>query len=104
MLRIPESECPDVWIRLPRHTWPKSWSNIVDPVVPLERNLYGHPLAGLLCERLFEEVLLQLGWEKVPNWECFFVHRQQGLFSSVYVDDMKITGKKHHVEEIGETC
>ena len=23
--------------------WPKSWSDIEDPVVPLERNLYGHP-------------------------------------------------------------
>ena len=34
---------------------------------PLERNLYGHPLAGLLWERQFEEVLLGLGWEKVPN-------------------------------------
>ena len=43
------------------------------PVVP-ERNLYGHPLAGLLWERQFEEVLLGLGWEKVPNWECLFVH------------------------------
>ena len=27
--------------------WPKSWSSMEDPVVPLERNLYGHPLAGL---------------------------------------------------------
>ena len=26
-----------------------------DPVVPLERNLYGHPLAGLLWERQFEK-------------------------------------------------
>ena len=42
-----KSECPDIWIRLPRHKWPKSWSSIEDPVVPLERNLYGHPLAGL---------------------------------------------------------
>ena len=25
--------------------------NTEHPVVPLERNLYGHPLAGLLCER-----------------------------------------------------
>ena len=48
MLRIPKSECPDIWIRLPRPKWPKSWSNIGDPVVPLEWNLYGHPLAGLL--------------------------------------------------------
>ena len=53
LLKIPKSECPDMWIRLPRHKWPKSWSNMEDPVVPLERNLYGHPLAGLL-------------WEKVP--------------------------------------
>ena len=46
--KIPKSECPDIWIRLPRHKWPKSWSSMEDPVVPLERNLYGHPLAGLL--------------------------------------------------------
>ena len=46
ILKIPKSECPDSWIRLPRHKWPKSWSSIEDPVVPLERNLYGHPLAG----------------------------------------------------------
>ena len=26
----------DIWIRLPRHTWPKSWSSMEDPVVPLE--------------------------------------------------------------------
>ena len=23
-LKLPESECPDTWIRLPRHKWPKS--------------------------------------------------------------------------------
>ena len=38
-----------------------------DPVVPLERNLYGHPLAGLLWERQFEKVLLKHGWEKIPK-------------------------------------
>ena len=41
--KIPKSEYPDIWIRLPRHKWPKSWSSMEDPVVPLERNLYGHP-------------------------------------------------------------
>ena len=25
LLKIPKSEKPDVWIRLPRHKWPKSW-------------------------------------------------------------------------------
>ena len=57
----PKSECPDIWIRLPRHKWPKSWSSMEDPVVPLERNLYGHPLAGLLWERQFEKILLKYG-------------------------------------------
>ena len=86
-------ECPDNWIRLPRHQWPKSWSNMEDPVVPLERNLYGHPLAGLLWERQFEKIPLKYGWEKVSNWECLFVHREKGLFSSVNVDDIKLAGK-----------
>ena len=44
LLKIPKSDCPDIWIRLPRHKWPKSWSSVEDPVVLLERNLYGHPL------------------------------------------------------------
>ena len=73
LLKIPKWECPDVSIRLPRHKWAKSCSRMEDPVVPLERNLYGHPLAGLLWERQFEKVLLKHGWEKVPNWECLFV-------------------------------
>ena len=98
LLKIPKSECPDIWIRLPRHKWPKSWSSMEDPVVPLERNLYGHPLAGLLWERQFEKVLLKHGWEKVPNLECLFVHRENGLFLSVYVDDIKLAGKKHNID------
>ena len=62
LLKIPKSECLDIWIRLPRHKWPKSWSSMEDPVVPLERNLYGHPLAGLLWERQLENpVAARLG-------------------------------------------
>ena len=51
LLKIPNSECPDVWLRLPRNKWPKSWRNIEDPVVALKRNLYGHPFAGDSCGR-----------------------------------------------------
>ena len=50
----------------------KSWSSMEHPVVPLDRNLYGHPFAGLLCERQYEKILLQHGWEKVSTWECLF--------------------------------
>ena len=63
ILKIPKSECPDIWIRLPRHIWPKSWSSMEDPVVPLERHVYGYPLKH--------------GWENFPNWECLFVHSEK---------------------------
>ena len=79
LLKIPKSDCPDIWIRLPRHKWPESWSSMEDPVV--ERNLYGHPFAGLSWERQFEKILLQHGWEKVSNWECLFVHREKKDYS-----------------------
>ena len=69
-----------------------------DPVVPLKRNLYGHLLAGLLWERQFEKVLVKDGWEKIANWECLFVHRGKGLFSSLYVDDIKLAGEKQNLD------
>ena len=72
LLKIPKSEFPDIWTRLPRHKWPKSWSSMEDPV------------------------LLKHGWEKIPNWECLFVHREKGLFLSVCVDDIKLAGKKQN--------
>ena len=97
LLKVPKSECPDIWIRLPRHKWPKSWCSMEDPVVPLERNLYGHLLAGLLWERQFEKILLKHGWGKIPHWECLFVHREKGLFFSVYVDDIKLAGKRQNI-------
>ena len=36
------------------------------------------------------------GWEKIPNWECLFVHREEGLFCSVCEDDIKLAGKKQN--------
>ena len=69
-----------------------------DPVVPLERNLYGHPFAGPLWERQFEKVLLKYVWESFQLWECLFVHREKGLLLSVYVDDIKLAGKKQNID------
>ena len=40
------------------------------------------------------------GWEKVQNWECLFVHDQKGLFLSVYVDDIKLAGKKQNIDAL----
>ena len=76
-----------MWLRLPRHTWPKSWSNIEDPVVPPEGNLYGHPLLASCGTWIGKSTELGL----------FFVFRKQGLFLSVYVDDVKMAGKKQNL-------
>ena len=76
LLKIQKSDCPDKRIRLPKHKWPRSWSSMEDPDVPLARNLYGHPAAGLLWERQFEKFFFFKGWGKVPNWECLFVNRE----------------------------
>ena len=97
LLKIPKSECPDIWIRLPRHKWPKTC-----PVWKIQLFL----LKGIctvilwldLWERQFEKFLLKHGLEKIPNWECLFVHRETGLFSSVYVDDIKLAGKKENLD------
>ena len=51
---------------LRRNRRPKHWDYSEDPMVPVESNLFGHPLAGLPCERRLEDVLLHEGWEMYP--------------------------------------
>ena len=51
-----------------------------------------------IWESQFEKVLLEHGWEKVPNWECLFVNRGEGWFLSVYVDDIKLAGTTENME------
>ena len=55
-------------------------SSVEDPVVPLERNLYGHPLAGLLWERQFEKILLKYGWEKFQIGNVYLSTEQEDYF------------------------
>ena len=59
LLILPEKEC-QVWIRLPPSRRPTNFDTLAEPVVVLlERNPYGHGLAGPLWERRLEEVLLK---------------------------------------------
>ena len=38
--------------------------------------------------------------EKVPYWECPFVHREQGLFLFENVDDINMFGKKQNMAPV----
>ena len=60
---------PTTWIVLPRSQWSPGWEKIRDPVVPLLVNLYGHPIAGLLWEKGRDDIIIDLGFERVPGWE-----------------------------------
>ena len=83
----------ETWITLPPSRRPTSWCSIEFPVCKLKLNLYGHPVAGLIWELYCRHAILELGFEPVKSWECLYVHRQKGLFLSVYVDDFKMAGR-----------
>ena len=97
LLKIPNSERPDIWIRLPRHKWPKSWSSMEDPVVPLERNLYGHPLAGLLWERQFEKFLFEVRLGEGFQTENAYSYTAKKGYSYLCCD-IKLAGKKQNID------
>ena len=96
LLKIPKLECPDIWIRLPRHKWPKSWSSMEGPVVPLERNLYGHPWAGLKRKRKLRKSFWNTVGRRFPIRNAYSYTAKKGLFLSVYVDDIKLAGNKQY--------
>ena len=77
LVKIPKSECTCIWIRPPRNKWPESSSSKQDPVVPLEMNLYGHPLSKTIIGKAVWENLVenmagrkfQLGMSLCTSWK-----------------------------------
>ena len=59
LFKIPKSECPDIWIRLPKHNR-LNHGQVWKTQSLLWAKLYGHPSIRLLWERQFEKVL----WKK----------------------------------------
>ena len=64
---------------------PKSWSSMEDPVVCLVRSSCGRTIVG----KAIPDIVGKKG--------MFFVNREKGLFSSVYVDHIKLAGKKQNI-------
>ena len=98
LLKIPKSECPGIWIRLPRDNGlnhgpvskTQSFLLIEICTVILWQDCYGK---GNVRKTHCSTV-----GRKFPNWECLFVHRKKGLFLSVYVVDIKLDGKKQNID------
>ena len=65
-----------------------------DLVVLLERNPYGHPLAGLLWERQFKKALHGTWLGKSTKFGMLIRSTENKKCFSVCVDDITMTGKK----------
>ena len=81
LLKIPKSARPDIWIRLPKQI-AQILVQYGRPSRSSQRNLYGHPLAGLSWERQFEKVLLEHGWEKVSILGLFICQPSKRTISN----------------------
>ena len=89
---------PDIWIRLPRHKWPKSWSNIEDPGCSSRAKSVCSPSCRIVGTTIWKSCIGTWWWKRYRIGNAyFFVHRKQGLFLSVYVDDIKLAGEKQHL-------
>ena len=90
LLKIPKSECPDIWIRLPRHKWPKSLSNMEDPVVHLARNLYGRTIMG---KAIWEHSFNNMVGRRFPIKNVFSYTVKKG-YSCLWLWTKQLVGKK----------
>ena len=50
------------------------------------------------------ESSIKIRLEKVPKCECLCVNREKGYFLSVYVDDLKLAGKKHNINPMWKSA
>ena len=68
-----------------------------DPIVPLERNLYGHPFSRDCHERgNLRKSFCSMDGRKFPNGACSSTAKR-GYSLSVCVDDIKLAGKKQNL-------
>ena len=73
LLKIPKSECPDIWRRLPKHKWTKSC-----------KVQHGRPSRSSSA--------------KSARSSSGRTIREKELLLSVYVDGIKLAGKKQNIE------
>ena len=104
----------DYWL----HKDDKCGKQLAVQFVPLERNLYGHPMARLVWERTFEFVQLEQSMRKVDSWECPYFHRKMQLllsedptspFDQVFLDVLSeqhksVTDGKTEVDRYNDRC
>eukprot|EP00971_Amphidinium_carterae_P350072 6491365-Amphidinium_carterae.1 len=98
------------WASLPRSWWPSSWFDqagkprFEQPVVLLEKALYGHPEAGALWEQALAAHLTKRGWKKVDAvagvWTRPIPGARDCSTMVVYVDDLLVSAPESETDKI----
>ena len=71
-----------------------------DPVARLGKALYGHKHSGVYWQRYCRQQVEEAGFTQVSeNWPCIFYNYKTNMLLIVYVDDMKLAGPKHLMEQ-----
>ena len=97
LLKVPKSECPDVWIRLHDTNGQNHGRKLKILLYLLNENctvIHSPDCYGKDNSRKF---YWNVDGKKYQIWECLFVHRKQCLFLSIFVDDIKMDGKKQNL-------
>ena len=84
---------PPMYGRIPKELRPQEWENkFYDPVVKIEKALYGLPRAGFDWYYYFQQILIGFGWLPVEGFDSVYTKNKCVL--AAYVDDVIITGPK----------
>jgi hypothetical protein len=95
-----DMEGPPVWIVLPRELWTTEMKGMRDPVVRLEKALYGHKHSGVYWQKFCKAQVENAGFVLVSeNWPCVYFNYKTNMLLIVYVDDMKLAGPTEHMAE-----
>ena len=94
-----DSSCP-TYVLLPAELVPDYARHMYQPVAPLIRSLYGHPLASASWQNHLSHILsTHLGGQELEEQPGCFHFPSLGLALSVYVDDLTVSGpKKKHFQ------
>ena len=82
---------PPMFGRIPQELRPPEWTDkYYDPVVKIEKALYGLPRAGFDWYHYFEQILISFGWKPVEGFDSIYTKGKCTL--AAYVDDLLMTG------------
>ena len=85
------------WVTVPRELQPEAWrsKHFRRPCCRLLRALYGHPEAGAHWQAHFDKILRErFGATPIEGHLSSYMIPQYGLYLTVYVDDLLLSGPK----------